>query len=57
MRMKLPEELGDALLVAAGMMTLALFVALYALLPSTSIEVQTAATSSAQHVPQQSTQR
>ena len=43
MRTRLPKELGDALLVAAAVMTLALFGALYAMLPSTSIEVQTAA--------------
>ena len=40
MRTRLPKELGDALLVAAGVMTLALFVALYVMLPSTSIDVQ-----------------
>ena len=43
MRTRLPKELGDALLVAAAVMTLALFGVLYAMLPSTSIEVQTAA--------------
>jgi hypothetical protein len=43
MRMRLPKELGDALLVAAAVMTLALFGVLYAMLPSTSIEVRTAA--------------
>jgi hypothetical protein len=45
MRMRLPKELGDALLVAASVLTLAMFVVLYAMLPSTSIEVQTAARS------------
>ena len=40
MRMRLPKELGDAMLVAAGVITLALFVALYVMLPSTSIDVQ-----------------
>jgi hypothetical protein len=40
MRTRLPKELGDALLVAAGVMTLALFIALYVILPSTSIDVQ-----------------
>jgi hypothetical protein len=43
MRTRLPNELGDALLVAAGVVTLALFVALYVMLPSTSIDVQTLA--------------
>jgi hypothetical protein len=43
MRARLPKELGDAMLVAAGVITLALFGALYAMLPSTSIEVPTAA--------------
>jgi hypothetical protein len=45
MRTILPKELGDALLVAASVLTLVMFVALYAMLPSTSIEVQTAAQS------------
>ena len=45
MRTRLPRELGDALLVAASVITLAMFVALYTMLPSTSIEVQTAAQS------------
>jgi hypothetical protein len=40
MRSWLPKELGDALLVAAGVIVLALFGALYAMLPSTSIEVR-----------------
>ena len=43
MRMRIPKELGDALLVAAGVMTLVLFVALYAMLPPTSIDVQSLA--------------
>jgi len=36
-------ELGDALLVAAAVMTLALFGVLYTMLPPTSVELQTAA--------------
>jgi hypothetical protein len=51
MRMRLPRELGDALLVAAGVMTLVLFGALYLMLPATSIEVQTAAQISEQTMP------
>jgi hypothetical protein len=43
MKPRLPRELGDALLLAAGVITLALFVVLYAMLPSTSIEVKTVA--------------
>jgi hypothetical protein len=43
MRTRLPKELGDALLIAAGVITLTLFGALYAMLPSTSIDVRTAA--------------
>lgn len=54
MRARFPKELGDALLVAAGALTLALFGALYATLPLTSIEVQTAAQTSE---PQTSDQR
>ena len=37
-----PREFGDAMLVAAAVLTLALFVALYMMLPTTSIDVQTA---------------
>jgi hypothetical protein len=42
MKMKWPTELGDALLVAAALTTLALFGLLYATLPPTAVEVQTA---------------
>jgi hypothetical protein len=45
MRVKLPTELGDALLVAASVITLMMFVALYAMLPSTSVDVRTVAQS------------
>jgi hypothetical protein len=54
MRTILPKELGDALLVAAAVITLAMFGALYAMLPSTTIEVRTAAQTSD---PQTSSQR
>ena len=40
MRNRLPNELGDALLVAAGVITLALFGALYFTLPATTVDVQ-----------------
>jgi hypothetical protein len=53
MRTRLPKELGDALLVAAGVLTLALFGALYATLPSTSIQVQTAAQTGEPHTSSQ----
>jgi hypothetical protein len=43
MRPRLPRELGDAFLLAAAIVTLALFVVLFTMLPPTSIEVQTAA--------------
>ena len=42
------------MLLAAGVITLALFVALYAMLPSTSIDVKTAAQSTE---PQATTER
>ena len=49
----LPKELGDALLVAAAVITLALFVALYAMLPPTSIDMHgLAQTSEPQNPPQ-----
>jgi hypothetical protein len=41
MKRKWPTELGDALLIAAAVTTLALFGLLYATLPPTAIEVQT----------------
>jgi hypothetical protein len=41
MKRKWPTELGDALLVAAAVTTLALFGLLYATLPPTAVEVQT----------------
>jgi hypothetical protein len=42
MKRKWPTELGDGLLVAAAITTLALFGLLYATLPPTAVEVQTA---------------
>lgn len=42
MKRKWPTELGDALLIAAAITTLALFGLLYATLPPTAIEVRTA---------------
>jgi hypothetical protein len=53
MRTRLPRELGDALLVAAAVITLAMFGALYTMLPSTSIEVRTAAQTSDPQTPAQ----
>ena len=42
MKRKGPTELGDALLIAAAVTTLALFGLLYATLPPTALEVRTA---------------
>lgn len=41
MRPKLPSELGDAMLVAAGVIMLVLFAALYVSLPTTTMDVET----------------
>ena len=44
MKIKPPKELGDAMLIAAGVMTLVLAASLYATLPKTTVNVETAAT-------------
>lgn len=43
MSIKRPRELGDAMLVAAGVLTLILFAALYFMLPETTVTLQDAA--------------
>jgi hypothetical protein len=44
MKIRPPKELGDAMLIAAAVMTLVLAVTLYAMLPTTTVNVETAAT-------------
>ena len=43
MKPRFPRELGDAMLLACAVTTLVLFVALYTMLPSTSVEIQSVA--------------
>lgn len=42
MKPKLPAELGDAMLIAAGVIMLVLFAMLYVALPTTTVDVETA---------------